>query len=113
MGILTAAGRLIHASVAVGGDGTTAVEAVVAPELCVAIYQAALASDNKRAAELQQKLYRLSNVLQVPPDHISGRPKAALAALGLCRTTVTAPFEPVDDRVMDEMKAALKDLDLL
>lgn len=113
VGLMTAAGRLIHPAVAVGGHGTTAVEAAIAPKLCLAIYQAALEGRNKEAAALQQKLYHLSNVLQVPPDHVSGRPKAALSLLGLCKLTVTAPFAPVDGSVMDEMRAALKAIDLL
>jgi dihydrodipicolinate synthase/N-acetylneuraminate lyase len=113
VGIMTAAGRLIHPAVAVGGHGTTAVEAAIAPTLCVAIYRAALASRNKEAAELQQKLYRLSDLIQVPPDHISGRPKAAFAAMGLCKLHVTAPFKPVEPRVMEEIKVVLKDLDLV
>ena len=113
VGVMTAAGRLIHPAVAVGGHGAVTVEAAIAPELCVAIYDAARESDNTRAAELQQKLYHLSNVLQVPPDHVSGRPKAALSLLGLCKPTVTAPFAPVDERVMTEMREALKAIDLL
>jgi len=113
VGVMTAAGRLIHAAVAVGGHGTTAVEAVIAPKLCLAIYNAALESNNAEAARLQQRLYRLSNVLQVPPDHVSGLPKAALSLLGLCTPNVTAPFAPVEERRMEEMRAALKDLDLL
>lgn len=113
VGILTAAGRLIHPAVAVGGDGTVSVEPVIAPKLCIAIYNAARESRNEEAARLQQKLYRLSNVVQVPPDHVSGRPKAALSLLGLCTPKVTAPFEPVADSVREEIKSALKDLDLL
>jgi len=113
VGVMTAAGRLIHPAVAVGGHGTTAVEAAIAPKLCLAIYTAALESRNKEAAELQQKLYCLSNVLQVPPDHVSGRPKAALSLLRLCKPTVTAPFRPVENGVMEEMRSALEELDLL
>ncbi len=43
----------------------------------------------------------------------SGRPKAALSLLGLCKPNVTAPFVPVEESVMDEMRAALSKLDLL
>ena len=113
VGVLTAAGRLIHPAVAVGGHGGVTVEAVIAPKLCLAIYDAARESRNDQAAALQQKLYHLSNVLQVPPDHVSGRPKAALSLLGLCKSSVTAPFAPVEESVMNEMRAALKKLDLL
>jgi len=113
VGVMTAAGRLIHPAVAVGGHGAVTVEAAIVPKLCLAIYNAALESRNEEAAALQQKLYHLSNVLQVPPDHVSGRPKAALSLLGLCKPNVTAPFVPVEERVMDEMRAALKKLDLL
>jgi len=113
VGVMTAAGRLIHAAVAVGGHGGVTVEATIAPKLCLAIYNAALESNNTEAAALQQKLYHLSNVLQVPPDHVSGRPKAALSLLGLCKPNVTAPFAPVEDSVMVEMQAALKKPDLL
>lgn len=113
VGVLTAAGRLIHPAVAVGGHGAVTVEAAIAPKLCLAIYNAALESRNEEAAALQQKLYHLSNVLQVPPDHVSGRPKAALSLLGFCKPNVTAPFVPVEESVMDEMRAALKRLDLL
>lgn len=113
VGVMTAAGRLIHPAVAVGGHGGVTVEAAIAPKLCLAIYNAALESRNEKAAALQQKLYHLSNVLQVPPDHVSGRPKAALSLLGLCRPNVTAPFVPVEESVMDEMRAALSELDLL
>ncbi len=113
VGVMTAAGRLIHPAVAVGGHGAVTVEAAIAPKLCLAIYNAALESRNEEAAALQQKLYHLSNVLQVPPDHVSGRPKAALSLLGLCKPNVTAPFAPVQDSVMVEMRAALKRLDLL
>lgn len=113
VGVMTAAGRLIHPAVAVGGHGAVTVEAAIAPKLCLAIYNAALESRNEEAAALQQKLYHLSNVLQVPPDHVSGRPKAALSLLGLCKPNVTAPFVPVEERVMDEMRTALSELDLL
>jgi 4-hydroxy-tetrahydrodipicolinate synthase len=113
VGVLTAAGRLIHPAVAVGGHGAVAVEAAIAPKLCVAIYEAALASRNEEAAALQQKLYHLSNVLQVPPDHVSGLPKAALSLLGFCAPTVTAPFRPVEPSVLEKLRGALKAIDLL
>jgi dihydrodipicolinate synthase/N-acetylneuraminate lyase len=111
--VLTAAGRLIHPAVAVGGDGVVCVEAAIAPKLCVEIYEAAGGGRNEEAARLQQKLYRLSNIVQVPPNHVTGLPKAALSLLGLCDDVVTAPFAPVPDSTKKELKAAMKDLGLL
>ena len=113
VGVMTAAGRLIHPAVAVGGHGAVAVEAAIAPRLCLAIYEAALAGRNQEAAALQQKLYHLSNVLQVPPDHVSGLPKAALSLLGFCAPTVTAPFRPAEPQVLEKLRAALKAIGLL
>ncbi len=98
---------------AVGGHGVVSMEVTIAPELCMAIYKAAQDGRNREAIELQRKLYRLSKVLFVPPHDGRRSGKAALAALGLCKKHVTAPFEPATADMTEEITAALRDLKLV
>ena len=111
--VMIAAGRLIHAAITVGAKGTIPVEASIAPELCVSLYEAAVANRKAEATELQRQLYRLSDVVMAPDHEVVSRAKTALAALGLCKPTVTDPFTTVAPDVADRIKAALANLGLL
>ena len=108
--VMIAAGRLIHAAITVGAKGTIPVEASIAPELCVALYNAAVANRGAEATRLQRRLYEISDVIMAPDHEVPSRAKAALAALGLCKPTVTAPFMPVSSDVGDRIKEAVKGL---
>jgi len=111
--VMTAAGRLIHTSTAVGGAGTTAVECGIAMNVCRKIYDAAKASNNQEAAEWQQKLYALSLAIMVGPDAMAAA-KMAYHLLGLCKPCVAEPLEPITDKArIEQIRTALTELDLL
>ena len=110
--VMIAAGRLMHPAITVGAKGTIAVEASIAPGLCVALYEAATANRTAEAAQLQRQLYRLSDVVMAPDHEVPARIKAALAELGLCKPAVTAPFTAMGPDVVDQIKAALAEVGL-
>ncbi|MFQ5500625.1 MAG: dihydrodipicolinate synthase family protein [Candidatus Zixiibacteriota bacterium] len=111
--VFTASGQLIHPATMVGGHGAAALEAAIAPKLCVSVYEAARENRNEEAATLQQKLSRLSSVLFTHPHEGRRSSKAALVVMGLCKPFVTAPFEPATPQMLEEIRGVLSDLDLI
>jgi dihydrodipicolinate synthase/N-acetylneuraminate lyase len=87
--------RLVS-GVLLGADSITPGFANMAPQYCVALWEAA--QDPLRIAEaeaLQQRLIELSAVHRIRSG-ISGT-KAVLAELGICGATPMAPFMPLDE----------------
>ena len=66
--VMTAAGRLLFSTLAVGGHGGAFAEAVIAPRLYVKLYEAFGKGDFGRALELQRRLAPLGDVLHRVPS---------------------------------------------
>jgi 4-hydroxy-tetrahydrodipicolinate synthase len=99
----TALGYMAH-----GGHGCISVSSNVAPDLCAAFYNAALAGDWKTALYWQDRLVRLHKGLFA--DASPSPTKFALAHLGLCQPDVRLPIvacsEPAREIVLDAMREA-------
>jgi 4-hydroxy-tetrahydrodipicolinate synthase len=98
-------------SVTRGADGAVLGLANVAPRLCHDLYQAASEGDNALAWALQGKLTKLWGI-QMHRSFLAGL-KTATSQLGLCESTVTAPFHPLDDTQAAQVRQTLEDLSLL
>ena len=98
---LTALGYIAH-----GGHGCISVTANVAPELCSAFYNAALAGDFPSALDGQDRLIKLHKALFA--DASPAPTKFALAHLGLCTEDVRLPIIPCSAPAREEVLAAMR-----
>lgn len=103
--------RMAVQSLAAGADGLVLGQANVAPRLCRDLYDAGQRGDLVRAEALQTRLTQLAGIVR----HNSGPAamKSALHALGVCEPHVIAPFEPLSPGQADDVRATLRDLELL
>lgn len=108
--VMTSAGRLLLASLAVGADGGVFHEAVVAPHLYSELYEAATHGRSQRALELQRALAPLGDVMAVR-DHSAA--KTALHMMGRCQPTMSPPHLPMNAGEAEAVAAVLTDLGLL
>jgi 4-hydroxy-tetrahydrodipicolinate synthase len=97
--------------VAHGGHGCISVTVNVAPEACVALYNAALADDWETARYWQDRLIRLHKALFL--DASPSPTKFALAHLGLCTDEVRLPIAPCGDAVKPAILDAMRDAGVL
>ena len=112
-GVLTAAGRLLLASLAIGGHGGALPEAALAPKQCVALYDAFVAGDMVRAQEIQRQLAPLGDALAAQGAFTGAAAmKEGLRLLGLCDSRLAQPLQSLDDVRREALAAALRDLDL-
>jgi 4-hydroxy-tetrahydrodipicolinate synthase len=98
----TALGYIAH-----GGHGCISVTSNVAPDLCAAFYNAALAGDGKTALYWQDRLVRLHRALF--SDASPAPTKFALAHLGLCREDVRLPIAPASEASRQTVLEALRE----
>ncbi|MCE9631546.1 MAG: dihydrodipicolinate synthase family protein [Planctomycetia bacterium] len=84
---------------AIGGHGGIPGGANVCPRLFVDLYEALVAGDSGRVAALVAQVRVLARIYDVGrmPGRIIVGIKAALAARGICGTTVASSFEQFDD----------------
>jgi 4-hydroxy-tetrahydrodipicolinate synthase len=99
---LTALGYLAH-----GGQGCISVTANVAPDLCAAFFNAALAGDFAGALYWQDRLIRLHKALF--SDASPGPTKFAMAHLGLCADDVRLPITRPSDASREQVLAAMRE----
>ncbi len=90
-----------------GGCGVISVTSNVAPEACVARYQAAAQGSYETARSWQDRLVRLDKALFL--DNSPAPTKYALAKLGLCADEVRLPLGPCADAVKPAIDAALRE----
>lgn len=90
-----------------GGHGCISVTANVAPEQCVAFYNAVLAGDWKTGLFWQDRLVRLHKALFA--DASPSPTKFALAHLGLCEETARLPIVPCSEKAREEVLGAMRD----
>ncbi|HEX4183935.1 MAG TPA: 4-hydroxy-tetrahydrodipicolinate synthase [Caulobacteraceae bacterium] len=96
----SALGYLAH-----GGHGVISVTVNVAPEACVAFYEAWKSGDRAGALAWQDRLVRLHKSLFL--DASPAPTKFALARLGLCAEESRLPIAPCSDSVKPAILAAL------
>lgn len=109
--VLQGRDTLIYSSLAFGAAGAVPASANVAPELCVAIYEAYVRGDEAAARDAQRRLNPVRTCLQKATSPAAV--KAALEMLGRpigpCRAPVAAP----PDAVQHQIRQALAEAGLL
>ena len=111
-GVLTASGRLLLASLAIGGHGGALPEAMLAPKQCVALYDAFVAGDLALAREIQRQLAPLGDALAAGGAYTGAAAmKDALRLLGLSDSHLARPLLPLDDSHSQRIADALDSLD--
>ncbi|MBX7247857.1 MAG: 4-hydroxy-tetrahydrodipicolinate synthase [Caulobacteraceae bacterium] len=88
-----------------GGHGVISVTSNVAPEACVARYEAAAQGAYETAGQWQDRLVALDKALFL--DNSPAPTKYALARLGLCTDEVRLPLGPCADSAKPKIDAAL------
>ena len=110
-GVVTGSDRLLFASLMVGGDGSIGPTTNIAPAWFVQLWDAARAGRLDEARETQHKIAALGQVYR--PGGFHQGLKGALACLGVCAPTVSAPMVALDEEQMGQVKETLEDLGLL
>jgi 4-hydroxy-tetrahydrodipicolinate synthase len=108
--------ELLAEAVLLGGHGGVCGGANLAPELYVALYDAAVAGDLLQVMKLQQRVLRLSSRLYhvgPPPSAYLAGLKAALACLGIGTGKLAPPSASLPPEKMAVIEQHLRDLDLL
>lgn len=91
-----------------GGDGVISVASNVAPELMVALVEAAAAGDFAKAEEIDKKLAPLYDACFVESNPIPA--KAALSIMGFCSAEMRLPLTTAVPSTFDTMRKVLEDL---
>ncbi len=91
-----------------GGDGVISVASNVAPELMVALVEAAGAGDFAKAEEIDKKLAPLYDACFVESNPIPA--KAALSIMGFCSAEMRLPLTTAVPSTFDTMRKVLEDL---
>lgn len=108
--VMTSAGRLMMASLAVGADGGVFHEAMVAPRQFVELYYAMRAGKLDRAEQLQRALAPLGDAMAQRDQAAS---KTALSMLGLCEPKMSPPHLPMNSTEAAGLRTILADLGLI
>jgi dihydrodipicolinate synthase/N-acetylneuraminate lyase len=108
--------ELLGESVLLGGSGGVCGGANVWPQLYVQLYQAAVAGDHARVAELHDTVMRISSRLYRIGRHSSSYMKGvkcALAELGICDDFMAEPFHKFRQEEREQVRLFLHELGLL
>jgi len=109
--IFTGGARILYAAMMVGAVGGNLAVANVAPELCVAIYNAALANRREEALRLQTALAAVEAAV-ARPYGVAGY-KVALSMLGYEGGYPRAPLMQPDDATRAKIANAVKTLEAI
>ena len=109
--ILAGSAGFFLPALSVGADGGVLALANIAPENCVAIYEAFRAGDLEKAQEIQLRLVELNTA--VTARHSVPGLKAAMDLLGLFGGPVRAPLQPASRDVKGAIEALLRGAGLL
>ena len=108
-GVLTAAGRLLLFTLAIGGHGGAIGEAVFAPKLCAELYEAVGEGDLARARELQRRLAPLGDALAIP----GGGNKVAASLMGFGSERMARPMRGPSEEDRERLAGVMRDLGLI
>ena len=110
-GLQVLAGEDLHvlSTLALGGSGLIAASAHVRPDLFVALYQAMQAQQVALARQLFHALAPVMKLLFAEPN--PGPVKGLLARQGMMRAHVRAPMAPAGAALVDQLDAAVAELD--
>lgn len=111
--LLVGSARLFAPAIAAGLHGCVPGPANIAPRLFADLYAALTANDAPRAASLQERVDRLSQISRITgpktPDGIRGI-KTALSLMGIGNGQMTDPFHPATPDQRDQIRAILLEL---
>jgi len=110
--VMAGTGDLILPTLVMGGRGAIVGVAIVAPAMCVQLYEAFRSGDLPKARELQLKLTYLNEVLIKRFNQLSAV-KEALRLLGKPGGYPRLPSLPLDEREREEVRKALVSVGLL
>jgi 4-hydroxy-tetrahydrodipicolinate synthase len=97
--------------ISMGGTGVISVVSNVLPELCVALVNAALSGDFKKAADIQISINRLNHAMFMESN--PGPVKTALSLMGLCEDNFRAPLDKMEEKNIAKLSEILKDYSLI
>ena len=109
--VMTGHGGALYAALSAGAPGAILAVACVAPELCVAIYEALEAGEHERARSLQRRLAPLAAA--VTTRFGIGGLKAALELRGYAGGPVRAPLREPDEDARRELARLLEEAAIL
>ena len=95
----------------IGSPGAQVSLAAIVPDLIVALHEAAMSGDWKKAREIHERVYPLSVAIyrRMPGNRATARLKACLKLLGrLEHDTARPPIQPLPPDEIVELRAALK-----
>jgi 4-hydroxy-2-oxoglutarate aldolase len=104
--MLTGNGPSLYAALRAGAKGGILAVGCVAPNLCVAIYDAVMAGEFEKAEALQNNLTPLANAVTV--KYGIGGLKAALDMIGLYGGPVRAPLEDASEEARQDIARLLE-----
>jgi len=100
--LLVGSAATVYPSLLVGADGAIVAVANVVPDLCVALYDLALAGRHDEARLLQQRITPLA--LAVTREHGIPGLKAAMEMAGYAGGEVRAPLRPIATQAREEIR---------
>lgn len=103
--ILSAVDALLYPSFSLGAHGAVAAIVTAAPEWCVALWEAVLADDHRRALELHRALLRLWNAVDAP--NLPANVKAVMRLQGREGGLPRAPMPPSSSAQVERIRQAL------
>ena len=107
--------HLLAESIRLGGHGGVNGGALVAPRLLVETYEAAMAGQWARVADLEQRLRQLGAIYEIG-HHASAvikGLKCALALLGVCNDAMAEPFSPFQEPERARVRTVLESIGLI
>ncbi len=103
--ILSAVDALLYPSFSLGAHGAVAAIVTAAPEWCVALWEAVLAGDHRRALELHRALLRLWNAMDAP--NLPANVKTVIRLRGRAGGFPRAPMPPSSRAQVEKIRQAL------
>lgn len=103
--ILSAVDALLYPSFSLGAHGAVAAIVTAAPEWCVALWEAVLAGDHRRALELHRALLRLWNAMDAP--NLPANVKTVMRLRGRAGGFPRAPMPPSSSAQVERIRQAL------
>jgi len=97
--------------ISLGGVGVISVVSNILPDLTVALVNAALSGDFKKAADIQISLNRINHMLFSESN--PGPVKTALSLMGLCEDNFRSPLDKMEEKNIAKLSEILKDYSLI
>jgi 4-hydroxy-tetrahydrodipicolinate synthase len=97
--------------ISMGGKGVISVVSNVLPELCVALVNAGLSGDFKKASDIQISMNRLNHAMFMESN--PGPVKTALSLMGLCEDNFRSPLDKMEEKNIAKLSEILRDYHLI